>query len=443
MSSRMRQTARITRDRGRSQARARRKETRQRKSTAKKGTSYGPPPQFASLTEAPDELRERAATEKYPWIEDYVTAGYPRGQFRQYLENFQKSPRAPKGDPPNYKTAYHWMKRFQKWGMRGLLDRVRSDAGEFKSMPTEAEALLETWATAGPSTSPQAAVSFLAEHLPDTGQDPGYDTVRRWLRWFVRENPGKIEAAGNGLAGLRSRIELSGRYPLLPGGFQLGIDSTVADFWVRVPCPHESLDWVPVRPVLTVVECTGSRFFVTFNLSLVAVNPYLMLGVLRRALVPGANWEGLATVPLPREMVFDAGSEFRGAMEATLKTLPTEVKGGEANRPQQNARVEKLLDTLQKECFKGYVGYSHDCKIFDPYTAKEQDVKRSLKQLEYDPYRLEVQPKDLLTLREAEARVLGWAQHYNMRGHSALDCNNPEVRELMSWSEARRTKAAA
>lgn len=432
-----RQTQRITRTRtsgGKKRKNRGRRDRRKRRGGTE--PSYGSPPAYDSLDQVPWDLLRRAETKKLPWIRAYVRRGRPRGMLMELAGAYAALNDIPASKIPPRSTLYHWARRYEEWGLLGLVDSVRADAGTSASITPEVEELLKAYFTAEGRVSTAAAIRHLAEHC-DIDPLPSYDAVRHWGNDFAARNPDLLSISKDGVIGYRNRFEPYIRGDLPLGGERLGIDSTVADIWIRVPSLSDPHAWKAVRPALTVVECVGSRSFITFGLSLVAVNPDLMLAYLRRSLLQEANWRGLVSVPVPREVVTDAGSEHRGAMKAAIRDLKVTHRGRRASRPKDNARTERLIQTVQLEVFTHLTGYSKTEKVFDPYSADEADAKRSLSSLQYDPPRMEVHPESLLTLRELEAKILGWGISYNQRAHPSLCPTDPDVRAALSLAGLR------
>jgi hypothetical protein len=439
-----RQTKRITRQRkgnpgkGEGKGTASRRGKRKRRGKSTDPHPYGPPPPYQTLDNAPRDLLTRAQVEKLPWIQAYVARGSPRGQLLQLARDYAVLQGKPESEIPPRATLYHWAQRYKHYGMLGLVDAVRGEAGTNPTLTPEAEETLEILFTAkGGRTSIPSALRLISDLL---GADhvPSYDAARAWVRDFKAKHPAQMTIGELGVTGHRSHQEPSIKADQPRGGRRLAIDSTVADIWIRVPSPDHPGRWKPVRPALTVIEDVGSRSVVTFGVSLTAVSSHLMLALFRRAVLQEANWAELVSVPLPLEIVVDAGSEHRGVMQKQLENLRIRIRGREENRPQQNARVERVIQTFGLEVFSHLPGYSKTEKRFEPYGPAEGDVKRSLKSLEYDPYRLEILPEHLLSLRELEAKILGWAVLYNARAHPGLCPNDPQVRSALAEAELER-----
>jgi hypothetical protein len=186
------------------------------------------------------------------------------------------------------------------------------------------------------------------------------------------------------------------------------------------------------RPVLTVIEDVGSRLFVTFNLSLYAIDSGICLGVLGRALNQDQNYAGMPSVGVPHEITLDKGAEHQSVFREALEALTIDVVPRRDNSPRAGAHVESLIGTITTEVFKNLpVGYSACERPFDPYAPADRDVKRNLAALKYDAYKLEVPVEALLTLQELESRIWGWATVYNERPHISLPVDSPAVQAAL------------
>lgn len=183
----------------------------------------------------------------------------------------------------------------------------------------------------------------------------------------------------------------------LPAGYRYEIDSIVADVWVRVPDPRNPDEWNAVRPVLTVIQDAGSGALLTFDLSLSPVDTGAVLESLRRAVDPGLNFSGLPSPGFPREVLVDHAVEYQGLFLTVMAALGVTVSRNSHDRPQERARVERLIRTITQD-------------VFAP-------VDR------------------LLTLPEVEARILAWATVYNDRPHSGLRSDSPELRRLCEMTD--------
>lgn len=241
-----------------------------------------------------------------------------------------------------------------------------------------------------------------------------------------------LAVARNGVIAFRNLYRISITQGFLPGGFRLGLDTTVADVWTRVPDPDVAGGWRAARAVLTIVVDVGSRMLVTFNLSLRPIDSGIMRGVLLRAIRQEHNYPGLLSTGVPHEVQVDRGAEHQGLFRETLKRLGIERRVTGDSNPQGNGRVERLIDTINKEVFSSLPGYSPTQRPIDPYAPPENDAKRNLRDLKYEPYRLELPVMALLTLPELEVRILGWATVYNQRPHRSLPANSEPLRQMIA-----------
>jgi hypothetical protein len=381
------------------------------------------PPAYAAMTEVPPELQERAL-EKLQWISSFINAGCPRGELGEYAKRAAElMGHAPSAIPPN-STLYGWIRRYREFGLLGLADAVRSDAGIVKSMSADVVDLATTLRV-GAKLGPAALQCFLAERSFGV-EVPEYHTLRRVLRAFERDHPHLIAIADEGLANYRNRFRLALAGTNRPGGDTLAVDSTVMDLWVRIRDLQAPSGWRPVRVVLTVVSDVGSRLFVTFNLSLKAVDAGILLGTFRRVIDQDANYPGLLSPGMPRRIIMDKGAEHQGAFRDMLNTHGVEILPGEHNHPERNAREERLIQTVQMEVLTHKPGYSKTQTPFNPYAAADKEQTRRLKDLKYEAYKLEVPVEMLMTVEEVEAEIAGWAHVYNARPHTGLpaDCED-------------------
>lgn len=392
-----------------------------------------PAPSYTSLSEAPDDLVMRAATEKLPWIQRFLNENCPRGMLERYARKHAESEDIPAEDIPPYKTLNTWVHQYRGWGLLGLVDSVRGDAGK-SSLDADAEHLVEVGLVGG-KKGYSALTSFVARHTRADKDSPKYHSIYRRAKEFERKNPHLLAISTDGRLAFKNRFRLALTHGLLPGGHTWSVDSTVADIWVRIPDPTNPHGWKPARPVLTVVEDLGSRMFLTFNLSLFGIDSGTILSTFQRAVDPAHNYPGLYSFPLPRRVAVDKGSEHRGDFLKAMKELHVEVVPGAPNDPEARARLERLIGSVSTEVFAHRVGYSRTERRFDAYAPPEADTKRTLVQLKYEPYRLEVPVLALPRLPDIEAAILAWATTHNDRPHPGLPADSPELRRLIALTE--------
>lgn len=430
-----RQTTRITRQReGGAPRRQKARGKKAGSTTAYRRTER--PPSFSSIEEVPQDLLLRAQ-DKLQWILRYVNLGYPVGTLLGFARDHAKAHGIAERDIPASSTLYEWAGRYKRYGLLGLVDNVRSDAGKPRSLTEEQQGVVEALLFARGDTSPARAIKLMTRAYPKQ-PPPSRHAVYRYRNQLVRENPAQVEFARTGRPGIRADYQTKVPGAVLPAGVCLAMDSTQPDIWCQVPSPDDPTLVEAVRLFLTVVQDIGSRMIVTFALSLLPPYPELMLGVLRQALVQSANWPGLVSVGVPDRVLVDAGSEFRGAFKQVMRTMQVELDAASGN-PNHNARVERLIGSINTEVCANMLGYSRLEKPLDPiYAISELEAKRTLKDLRYDPLRLEVPVTSLPTILELEEELLAWAQHYNDRAHPSHDIADPMPRALIQDAELTR-----
>lgn len=386
---------------------------------------YLKPPAYTSLDEVPADIMQRGLTEKLPWIQKFINSGYPRGKLKEYARDYALSLDIDPADVPPYTTLNTWAHRYREFGLLGLMDGVRADAGASRTVPPQVGDVAKIFRVGG-KMGPSDILTALHEHF-DTDKIPEYDALRRFIRKYERDNPHLMVLADEGFAGWRNKFRLALAGTNWPGGFVYAVDSTVADIWVRVRDQSAPEGWRAVRLVLTVIEDVGSRLLVTFNLSFKAVDAGILKGVFRKAVVQDANHDGLLSPGLPRSVLLDEGAEHQGQFREMLDLYSVGILGGAGYHPERNGREERLIQTLQREVFGALLGYSKTHQRFDPYARPDKELTRRLTDLKYDPYRLEVPVMALQEVQELEAKIIGWGQNYNAWTHSGLPADSKEL----------------
>jgi hypothetical protein len=186
-----------------------------------------------------------------------------------------------------------------------------------------------------------------------------------------------------------------------------------------------------------VIEDIGTRLCVAFNLSLVAIDSGIICGTFLRACNQDVQDEvhpGLVSPGIPFEVCLDQGSEHRGRFRELLDRLGIEVVPGRENEPEAHAHVERLIESITQRLFRSLPGFSETHKAFNPYAPLEADAKRRVRDLKYDPYRLELPVTALLTLDELEERILAWVTVYNHTPHSGLPTESAALQQMIRAS---------
>jgi transposase InsO family protein len=380
-------------------------------------------PHYASLDEVPPDLRERAVMKRM-FVAAFVEAGCPRGELIAYAQPVADALKLPL---PPATTLRGWAKQFQHWGLLGLVDKVRSDAGRSRTV-VQGIREIALVCIVGARHGPAQALALLNRLLPDAPL-PTYDALRREIERFKSKHPHLMSLVRDGLTGWRNRFRLALPGAEFPGGFRYAVDSTVCDLWVRVRNITLVEGWEAIRCVLTIVEDVGSRTFLTFNLSLVSVDSGIAIATLRRAIMPGENYAGLPQGGLPHEVLVDAGPEHLGLFYRALSEAGVQVHY--SGTPEENGRAERLISSVTTQVLARLPGYSKSERPLDPYAAPTQEDRKRLSILKGGEYHREIPLHLLLTVEELEARIHAWATVYNDRPHPGLTAHSEFLREAL------------
>lgn len=421
------------------------------------------PPVYAAFSEAPAHIQERAR-QKGRWVRRYVQDGRPRRKLRRYIAEYAHAAGIAEEDIPPYQTIYRWAVRLDVFGEVGLLDTPSRSAGKprvrykrdeqtpgaritVRSITPEQEELVKT-GLFGAGMGYTDLLDFVIDHSPPGSPIPSYEVIRAVALRAEQENPHLMTAATKGILAYRDLHRLALSHGILPGGYCLAIDSTVADEWVRIPDPTQRMGWKAKRPILTTVMDVGSKSCITFNLSLHPIDSGIIKSVFQRAIYQECNYPRLlSTGLLPYELMLDKGAEHQGQFRKLIDDLTIDVRPRRDNDPTAGAHIERLTDTITTEVFKRLEGYSQKQEDWDPYAPAEADTKKSLRQLGYETYKLQLPVEFLLPIEELEAEILGWAVTYNERPHISLRAEDPEIRRVIAEHyrapDARLTQEAA
>ena len=405
---------------------SRRGRRRRRARAEARGATAAWTPGYASHTEAPAHLLEQAFA-KQRWLERWAREGYPKGRLLTYAREYARVMQIPEPEIPPTATLHTWAARYRAYGIVGLINHVRRDAGHSRSLQRlaphlarvgkpSAEQLVETYLI-GKAGTPAGLQDFLLRQVPGSAgrRILSYWTCWRAARAFKAREPHLWAMATRGAAYVDQHFKISIPQAYQPGGYCLAMDSTVLDVWVRIPDLSRPDAWRAIRPVLTLVIDQGTRLLVTFQLSLSAVDSGICCGVLRKAIRQEANYPQLLSTGVPFQISVDKGAEHQGAFAAALARYGIECVPRLPDNPQGGARVERLIDTVNTEVLLNLPGYSKLETFLDPYRPPERDGKRGLASLKYESYRRELPVESLLSLPELERTLLAWGLVYKER----------------------------
>ena len=426
-----RQTSRITRpNRPRTPERRRQRQpgsyTRAWDHTDAAGRSHLKAPVYASTDEVPADLMQRACA-KFGWISAFVRAGCPYGTLKLYARAYADATEVT--EVPPYTTLVEWAHRYRQWGILGLVDRVRADAGYSRVLSEDEEALLEIGLLGG-KLGVSNLTALLASHTR-RDRPVSYDVVYRWVQDYTRANRGLLTLAHEGRGAYQDAHRLALQTPPMPAGQRYTVDSTVADIWIRVPDLEKPGAFKVIRPVLTIVQDVGSRAVLSLNLSMYPISSAIIAGLFRRVLRPETNYAGMPALGVPEEVVADCGAEHLGQFQKALRHLGVRIIHGPADTPEKHPHVERIIGTCTTELLSTFPGYSATMQRFDPIEAPDADGKRSAKARMYEAERAEVTDAALLTIEQLESRLVVWATAYNHRPHPGLSIKSRLLRELL------------
>ena len=382
------------------------------------------PPAYECWDDVPADLKERAR-EKEKFVQKFVNEGCPRGKLMEYARKSAEGLGI--DEVPPYTTLRDWAHRLRHWGRLGLADSTRD--GSSRRLLDDREDEWIAAAVVGGRHSITAAHKVLERLLKPQGvQCPSRWTVARRVEEYKAKDPQIDKLSKAGREGFRERFRLAFPSHGLPPGVRFAIDSTVADIYARVPDVTAESGWRAFRPALTVIMDEGSRLALTYNLSLWAVDSSILLGTLRKACVPGANYPGLPEVSLAPEIRLDAGPEYLGTFRETLKDMGVELLVGDV--PEDNGRVERLIQTITTSVFSDLPGYTPIHKATDCYVPTVREADRTLRDLRYEPIRLSIPETALPTLAELDALIHAKLIAYNETPHPRFQTSSPALQRL-------------
>jgi hypothetical protein len=392
----------------------------------RKGRADLVPPAYLDEFEAPVDIRLRGY-DKSRYVRRWIKAGRPRGQLVEFAKDVVRADgKDPNKHTPPYTTLITWANRFEKFGVVGLMDRVRCDAGVRRTVSDDAYQLIRTARIGWKMRSPSAVIRFMVDRGRPTLPP---HTVQRVLDDIQSNEPGLCVFVDEGAAAWRAKHRPALTKPLMLAGEEWACDSTVADIWVKVP---GGSDPVAMRFALTVIEDVGSRAPVTFNCSMYAIDSHILCGVVRRAVLPHENYPGLGRWNLPKRIRVDGGPDHRKAFTDLMDHHGVEVVVVPDNSPENNGAVERLIGSLQTEVFKPLKGYSPHHKAFNPYAERDEVEVRKFRNVQWDSPKAEVQVDQLHTIEDIEERLLAWFHIYAARAHPRLRYDDPDVARMMA-----------
>jgi hypothetical protein len=426
-----RQTEAVKRRRapGANRPNAKKKYARYRKASVTSPKPYLAAPYYASVDLAPEEAVDRAVSQKLVLIQRFVNQGRPRGRLVPYAQDAARIHQLPM---PKRKTLYHWVQRYLSFGLNGLVDGPSGPKSQFDQICEKLRHLTNVHVFGAKISDPSILLRAVSIYL-STVEVPDYSTLQRYLVELIRSNRHLWTRAQLGEYAARNQLQLSlGNYRGEPARSRLVLDSTRADLWVRLNGKRE-------RPYLTILEDFDSREFIAFLLSFMAPTPEIVLSLLAQAFGRRPQYQGLPTIPVPSELIVDQGAEHRGALPKRLAELGVKVTYGVPYEPFMTSRAERMIDTVQTQCFAHMPGFPSAHKPIAPDEAPAAP-KRTTSQADRESDKVELPIESLLTIARVEKKLVQWAVAYNDRPHSALP---PATEEILAKIRAARVLGAA
>lgn len=384
------------------------------------------PPSFTQVADAPAALQSRA-NRRYPWVQAVLQRPRQQSVDAALLAHAEATGIAADAIPKRT-TVLTWVRRFNAFGILGLLDAVRSDAGSKRVLASPAiprtltaEAVDELIAIiiCGAKGKTIDVVHVLNRRLKRRGIEIPYATGWRWVDDWRRRHPHDVHIAheGEGAFAEDARLHL-GMAPMAPGALH-SFDSSPADEWVRVRDEKAPLGWRVDRPIVTRVLDVGSRVALSFEVCLGAVTSGVVRSALRRCYCPGENWEGLPTVTMPTRVIADMGSEHRDEVEAVFTEFGLSTKGMPLP-PEAHAHVERVHRTLNAQTSRAELGRTTTARIAGADDTSTREHARSRKARAREERRPEVPMMALRTLADYVQACRATMVAYNCAPHRGI-----------------------
>ena len=399
-------------------------------------------PQFARVEDAPPDLQRRV-NRRLPWVNAILDRPINVSVARA-LDAHAEAAGVDQKDIPTRTTALTWVSRYQEFGWTGLLDRVRADAGTIRTLcriPAALEfdqaaldLLIETEVVGAKGTT-QDVAHRVNERL-QAAQRRGrcavipYPTVWRWVNEWRRRNGHLVHFAYDGTGAHAEDLRLHLGMGVFPAGVLHSFDSSPADEWVRMP-DSSALGWRRVRPHVTRSIDVGSRAILTFEVTVGGLTANAVLGVVRRAYVPGENWEGLPTVPVPQFVRADTGPEHWKEVEAALRKLELSAVAP-PTPPEARAHIERLHRTLNVRVSVGQLGQTRTSRAAKPEDLSSRELARGRRSRVREERRIERPIMALRTLDEYVEATRCVSVAYNAASHRGIKRDLRSAREIAS-----------
>jgi hypothetical protein len=288
-------------------------------------------------------------------------------------------------DIPSRRTVVDWVAKAKAHGINGLVDAPRQDRGHRRALDpllekvrarVDIDDLIRTVVVGGKAGA-SMVYRLLNRRLRRYDLTVAFSTVARWVAEWKRRNAHLVHRAHQGAGAFADDATLHLGWDDVAPLRLWSFDSTPADEWIRMRDPSNPRLILPERPNVSRLIDVGSRALITFEVTIGPVTADHVLGLIRRAVVPGENWEGLPTVPPPASVRVDGGGEHRGVVATALLSLGVtlDVARSPDAKPERQTFVERLHGTLNRWTSADAVGRTTAARVW-PDDDSARDAMR-------------------------------------------------------------------
>ena len=333
-------------------------------------------------------------------------------------------------DVPPRRTVVEWVQRAQADGISGLLDAPHHARGRRCSLDglsqrvqahLDIDKIMRAVVVGGKGGGKEVQ-AILNRRLRRHGIEVPYSTAARWVADYRRRQAHLVYAAHEGIGALIDDAVFHLGWDDVPPLRLWMFDSTPADEVVSMREPRDPRILVPVRPTVSRLIDVGSRVHVTFEVTVGPLTADHVLGMLRRAVVPGQNWEGLPTLPPPALVRVDGGGEHKSVVEDALRAwgVTIDIAREPDAPPERQAHVERLHGTLNARVSADAVGRTKSARVDDGFPLSMRDTMRGRQHRAREVRRGEVPVESLRSLQDFLDATLHGAVHYNRTPHKGI-----------------------
>lgn len=334
-------------------------------------------------------------------------------------------------DVPPRRTVVEWVRRAEVDGIHGLVDTPHHARGRRLALEglservkshLDVDKVIRAIVVGGKGGAKELQ-DVLNRRLRRHGITVPYSTAARWLQNYRRRQTHLVYLAHEGVGALLDDAQFHfGWDDDVEPGRLWSFDSTPADEVVSMRNPRDPRRLDDVRPTVSRLIDVGSRVHVTFEVTIGPLTADHVLGLLRRAVVQGQNWEGLPTLPPPAVVRIDGGGEHRAVVEEALRMLGVtiDVATKPDSPPERQSHVERLHGTLNARVSASAVGRTKSARVDDGSPLSMRDTMRGRQHRAREVPRPEVRVESLRRLQDFIDATLQGAVAYNCLPHKGI-----------------------